>query len=58
MSFDVDVEGDEYLHTFKYGPGIISGNMMQKIGKNLTLGFEMMNLPERKLNFFNYAAKY
>lgn len=58
MFLDVDIEGKDYLHTIKYGTGLASFNHMQTIGKNLTLGFEFMNLIERKMAFMNYALKY
>lgn len=58
MFLDVDIEGNDYLHTLKYGTGLYSLNHMQTVGKNLVLGFELMNLIERKLSFLNYAAKY
>jgi len=58
MHFDVDIDGEDYCHSVKYGTGLLSWNHMQTIGKNLVLGFELMHLTERKLSLFNYAGKY
>jgi len=58
MNFDVDIEGEDYCHTLKWGTGYMSFNMMQSIGKRLVLGFELMNLTERKMFMVNYAARY
>lgn len=44
MHFDVDVTGEDYVHTIKYGTGLYSFNHMQTIGKNLVLGYEFMTL--------------
>jgi mitochondrial import receptor subunit TOM40 len=44
MHLDVDLTGNDYVHTIKFGTGLYSVNMMQTIGSKLVLGFEMMNL--------------
>jgi mitochondrial import receptor subunit TOM40 len=58
MHLDCDIEGEDYSHTIKYGTGLFSMSHMQTIGKNLVLGFEMMNLLERKMSLMNYAFRY
>ena len=68
MHLDVDITGDDYVHTLKWGSGVFSVNMMQTIGQRIVLGFEMMNLvcydvwyqsqTERKATMMSYAAKY
>lgn len=58
MHFDVDVTGEDYVHTIKYGTGLYSFNHMQTIGKNLVLGYEFMTLTERNLTMMSYAFKY
>ena len=57
MHLDCDIEGEDYSHTIKYGTGLFSMSHMQTIGKNLVLGFEMMNLLERKMSLMNYAFR-
>jgi len=44
MHLDLDVSGDDYVHTIKYGTGLYSFNYMQTIGRSLVLGYEMMTL--------------
>lgn len=57
MHLDCDIDGEDYAHTIKYGTGLFSVSHMQTIGKNLVLGFEMMNLLERKMSLMNYAFR-
>lgn len=58
MHLDLDVTGDDYVHTIKFGTGLYSFNHMQTIGKNLVLGYEMMTLTERNQTLMSYALKY
>jgi mitochondrial import receptor subunit TOM40 len=44
MHLDVDITGDDYVHTIKWGTGLFSFNMMQTIGSRLILGYEIMSL--------------
>ena len=44
IHLDLDISGDDYVHTVKLGTGLWSFNMMQTIGNKLALGFEFMNL--------------
>lgn len=44
MHLDVDITGDDYVHTVKWGTGLLSFNMMQTIGSRLILGYEVMSL--------------
>jgi len=39
--------GDDYVHTFKYGTNMWGFNYMQTIGRNLVLGFELLNLVKK-----------
>lgn len=50
MHLDVDITGDDYVHTIKWGTGLLSFNMMQTIGQRIVLGFELMNLVYFNLN--------
>jgi len=36
--------GDDYVHTFKYGTNMWGFNFMQTVGRNLVLGFELLNM--------------
>ena len=44
MHLDLDITGEDYVHTVKWGTGLFSINMMQTIGNRLVLGFEFMSL--------------
>lgn len=54
----MDISGDDYTSTIKYGTGLWSFNMMQSIGRKLCMGFDMMNIIERKMIIFSYGLKY
>ena len=43
LQFDLDYERPDSIHTIKYSSGLIGFSMMQKIGKNLSLGFDYSN---------------
>lgn len=58
MHLDIDVTGEDYVHTLKWGTGLLSFNMMQTIGNSLVLGYEIMSLTERKIIAMSYAFKY
>lgn len=67
IHLDLDISGDDYVHTVKFGTGLWSFNMMQTIGNKLALGFEFMNLvfiknltqqTERNQMLMSYALKY
>jgi len=55
---DLEYEGDDYVHTFKYGTNMWGFNFMQTVGRNLVLGFELLNMSDRKQSLINYAVKY
>ena len=46
MHLDIDYTGDDFVHTLKFGTGLMSFNHMQTIGKRLVLGFECMNITQ------------
>jgi mitochondrial import receptor subunit TOM40 len=58
MHLDVDYEGDDYTHTFKYGSGMWGFNFMQTIGRSLVAGFELLNLTERKQSLMSGGFRY
>jgi mitochondrial import receptor subunit TOM40 len=58
MHADLEYEGDDYVHTFKYGTNMWGFNYMQTIGRNLVLGFELLNLSDRKQSLLSGAIKY
>lgn len=58
MHCDLEYEGDDYVHTFKYGTNMWGLNFMQTIGNNLTLGFDLLNMSERKQSSISGALKY
>jgi len=58
MHCDLEYEGDDYVHTFKYGTNIWGFNYMQTIGRRLVLGFELLNMSDRKQSLLSGAFKY
>lgn len=44
VHLELDIEGEDYVSTIKYGTGLMSGSYMQSVGKGIALGFELMNL--------------
>jgi mitochondrial import receptor subunit TOM40 len=40
---DLEYDGDDYTHSFKYGSNMWGFNYMQSIGRNLVLGFDFTN---------------
>jgi mitochondrial import receptor subunit TOM40 len=55
---DLEYEGDDYVHTFKYGTNMWGFNYMQTIGRRLWLGFELLNMSDRKQSLLSGAFKY
>ena len=54
---DVDYENRDTISNFKLGPGHWGINYMQKVHKNLMLGFDYTNVYQQKMSAFSYAAK-
>jgi len=55
---DLEYDGDDYTHSFKYGSNIWGFNYMQTIGKNLALGFDFTNATDAKRIALGGALKY
>ena len=58
LTYELDYMGPDFNSNIKLSDYFQSINMVQKIGNSLSLGFELVNVPQRKLNVFNYALKY
>lgn len=58
LTYEADYHGADFNSNFKYNNAFQSMNLSQKIGHNLALGFEFVNMPARKFLAFSYAAKY
>lgn len=55
---DLEYDGDDYTHSFKYGTNMWGFNFMQTIGKNLALGFDFTNASDAKRSGMGGALKY
>lgn len=44
VSLDLNLDGDDYTHSFKIGNQVNSVSMMQSISERTCLGFELMHL--------------
>lgn len=58
FNFDLEYDGPDFTHTFKYGTQMFGFNYMQNIGRNLVLGFECMHVPQKKETVFSYGGRY
>ena len=45
------------MHVFRFGQGHAGFSVMQRIHKNILLGFDYTNLMTQKLSFMSYGAK-
>ena len=57
LSLDVEVEGRDSMSVFRMGQGHCGFSIMQRIHRNLLLGFDYTNLTTQKLSFLSYGAK-
>ncbi len=54
---DLDWDNRDWNSNFKWGPGHCGLNFMQRVHKNLMLGFDYTNVYQQKMSAFSYAAK-
>ena len=55
IMIDLDYEGKDCNGQFKWGPGHWGVNFMQKVHKNLTMGFDYTNVYQQKMAAFSYG---
>jgi len=54
---NLDYEGNDCNGELKWGPGHWGLSFMQKVHKNLILGFDYTNVYQQRMSAFSYAAK-
>ncbi len=54
---DLDYDNKDCNGQFKWGPGHWGVNYMQRVHKNVMLGFDYTNVYLQKMSAFSYAAK-
>ena len=57
VMLDLDWDNRDWNSNFKWGPGHWGLNFMQRVHKNLMLGFDYTNVYQQKMSAFSYAAK-
>jgi len=54
---EIDYDGKDSNSQFKVGPGHWGVSFMQRVHKNLMLGFDYTNVYQQKMSAFSYGAK-
>jgi hypothetical protein len=57
VMLDLDWDNRDWNSNFKWGPGHWGLNFMQRVHKNLMLGFDYTNVYQQKMSAFSYGAK-